>query len=279
MQDIKRDGYTFDGWFINNATATVSEISKEQTGNITIWANWLKKSDGTNPAGTDTSKFPYLWFGVYPQNDESGTQLEPIKWRVIETEGNESLLLSDMILENVSFDYRTSGVYTWKDTYMRSWLDGTFKPKAFTTAQIDNGIVSKSISTKINKWDSQTTTDKVFLLDGDKAENMGTKDDRKAKGTAFAKGKNSKNGLLNVSRDGYSRWWLRSPKPANSSSQFSLQDIQDVEQNGSISYGVINHNSTGVRPAFYANLNSTIFNNKMVWNGCFSSWSWSKWIW
>ena len=37
----------------------------------------------------------YIWLGVYPQNDASGNQKEPVKWKRLTTNGTEALYISE----------------------------------------------------------------------------------------------------------------------------------------------------------------------------------------
>ena len=82
-----------------------------------------------------------IYFGSYPQteivdNPQEGYynwdkdndtkyhyfRYEKIKWRVLNVDGNEALLLSDKILDTQKYD--TWHETTWEKSIIRSWLNG-----------------------------------------------------------------------------------------------------------------------------------------------------------
>ena len=49
---------------------------------------------------------------------------EPIKWRVLNIEGNRALLLSDAVLDFKEYNKYRRSIITWKKSAARSWLNG-----------------------------------------------------------------------------------------------------------------------------------------------------------
>lgn len=70
----------------------------------------------------------YQWdrFYGYRETNENAYhyfKYEPIKWRVLYTDGEEALLLADKALDNRTYYYE-GGKVTWETSAMRSWLNG-----------------------------------------------------------------------------------------------------------------------------------------------------------
>lgn len=77
--------------------------------------------------------FDCVYFGSYPQSLKAGAKVgsqnltdynvEPIKWRVIDIQGNHAMLVSDQVLDIATFG---SGTYeiVWSNSQLRSWLNG-----------------------------------------------------------------------------------------------------------------------------------------------------------
>ena len=252
------EGDTFLGWIIRGESNIINEIPVNQTGDIVLDA-----------------VYGSIWFGTYPQGDKTGVQVEPIKWKILKQEGNEVLLVSDKVLDNVSYHNTRTNV-NWKDSDMRSWLDGSFKNKAFTTRQINDGIIAKTIS---NGTDQPQTQDKIFLLSTDEAHIFSSDKERMSKGTEYAKNINYDGMHIFDGVDGYTRYWLRT--------RHSWAKAFVVEEHGTISYdnyAAVNFNSKnyGVRPALYANINSDIFrlsNNRVTWDLNGGSWKEGSKLW
>lgn len=211
-----------------------------------------------------------IWFGTYPQQDATGVQYEPIKWRVLSQDGNEALLLAENILDNIL--YSGSGAL-WNASELRTWLNETFKNKAFTANQINNGIISKTIST--NGID---TTDKIFLLSVDDAVNNNyfpNTESKKATGSNYAKNVLNRDDRLTVDSNGYSPWWLRSASS-------TLYYRATIDCDGYGNYRISDRTDIGVRPAFYANLSSYIIktsNNNISFNLNGLSWKAESTLW
>ena len=247
---------TFIGWVISGDDNIITEIAPDQTGDLVLEA-----------------VYGSIWFGTYPQNDTTGVSKEPIKWRVLKQDGNEILLVSDKLLDNVSYNNERSDV-DWEDSDIRNWLNTDFTDNTFTIDQINDGIITKTISTR----NQPETQDKIFLLSDEEANIYSSDDERKAKPTLYAKNVSNGGSRIFVNNLGFSRYWLRT------SAGYVKSKI--VFDNGAISSTTtsfeVSEKNVGVRPAFYANLDSDIFrfsNNKLTWDLNGGKWKENSKLW
>lgn len=101
---------------------------------------------------------------------------EPIKWRVLQNEGDSLLLLADSVLDCQQYE-RSDGKITWSTCNLRLWLNGyspfnIYEGYNFLTAAFDenerNAIVSSQLANPNNPFHGTSgganTSDKVFLL-------------------------------------------------------------------------------------------------------------------
>lgn len=144
--------------------------------------------------GSDNAKYarvtatPYImneWHSVKFSNNENVVtgneyyfKVEPIKWRVLETKNGVSFLLCDSIIDHGAFyngeDNREIGGNTvYPNNYahsgIRTWLNGTFYAKAFSSTQqqnIQTTTVDNSAATTCkseNPYACENTQDRIFL--------------------------------------------------------------------------------------------------------------------
>ena len=191
-----------------------------------------------------------------------------MKWQVLsfdKTTGN-AVVLSKDIIDSQQYYYnwrdRTIGdktVYSnnYEHSDIRAWLNGTFYDGAFTASE-KNAIIAttldnKAFSTSYSEFDSNSTTDKVWLLSYSEAKNTvyGFKSDgtRLAKGSAYALCQ----GLYKSSSNGCSVWRLRSAGHFHSACGVDSVGYVD-DDNGDGVYDT----RYGVRPALKINLTSEI---------------------
>ena len=234
----------FDHWEINGVETT--SIPIESQGTITIVAKY---------------KYDDMWFGTYPQNDTSGNQYEPIRWKIITQNENEALLIPEKIIDDQA--YHNSSNITWENCSIRSWLNNTFITGAFTSNQI-SVILEKTIhTTGAPSYSDSDTLEKVFLLSTSEIDGYsGIMGSATAQATPYAK---AKNGSALKVRDGNSPWWLRN--------LYSSNEAYMVDYNGYLPWiyaPVYNKFYGGVRPVFYINLQSPTFqntSNNVSWDG------------
>lgn len=167
-------------------------------------------------------------------------KVEPIRWRILSTDGETAFILRDSIIANKEYNF-LGGDNNYKNSRVRSWLNYTFYRIAFTelqqqiiqTTSIDNSVASTGYDS--NPYVCEDTYDKIFLLShaevdsyNDMVHMMRTSDYSRAMG-AFT-----------YSNYGY--WWLRSPAYKYSSmAQFVKIDGKANDYNSVYSsmYGVV----------------------------------------
>ena len=97
----------------------------------------------------------------------SSNKRAPIKWRVLQNDGNSLLLLADDILSVHNYsDMRSSGIPTWKDSTMRSWLRDIVVPSMFSEEEQGNlcdSVVDDPVSALSGLQAGETTVDEIFL--------------------------------------------------------------------------------------------------------------------
>lgn len=180
------------------------------------------------------------YYGLY---SSSYYKVEPIKWRILSVENGKVLLLSENVLTNLAY-YKSSLLSTftqtalpgggiiiddsyaeenkYSDSYIRTWLNGTFYNDAFTSTEktkiqqteVDNSASTTSSSS--NSYACDNTTDKVFLLSYSELKNTDylfsseTNNDvlREKTATDFA---NAHDSYYSSSSKGTLSWWTRSP--------------------------------------------------------------------
>ena len=201
---------------------------------------------------------------------------EPVKWRVLETDGATALVVSDVALDDQLYNESFAGV-TWETCTLRGWLNGTFWNGCFTIAR-QGAVVEQTLVNADNIYygasGGANTTDNVFLL----AESdvwSGADATRHGFATAYntydeARGCQTSDyahamGTSNNTRSphlGNCSWWLRSP--GNSSGYFAnVFPAGDVCRDGRY----VLHNRLAVRPALRISLSS----NQVSYAGTVSS--------
>ncbi|MDE6760666.1 MAG: hypothetical protein K2J90_08300 [Lachnospiraceae bacterium] len=170
-----------------------------------------------------------VYFGSYPQSDDTGENKEPIKWRVLSVDGEDAFLIADTNLDVRKYNNMFVDV-TWETCTLRSWLNGygsdsnecgtdcssnNFINQAFTDSEQKAIKQTTVVNTGNSFFDhidgGRDTQDKIFLLSYDEAANPDygflIDNARKRENTAYAE-------KIFVSRydfGGVHDWWLRSP--------------------------------------------------------------------
>ncbi len=107
---------------------------------------------------------------------------KPIEWYVLKEEGSGKLVFSRLALFSLYLSWNgTSG--TWRDSSLRSYLNGEFYKKAFTEDE------KKKIINSFLK-DPESTKDNVFLLSKDEADKLMNQDERKCGNGSCCNGHN-----------------------------------------------------------------------------------------
>ena len=120
-------------------------------------------------SGTDLAIGDPVNWGRFPQK-KGGGEPEPIRWVLLDREGDKALLLSRYILDCRPFHEEKKPV-TWADCSLRAWLNGPFFRAAFSEAEqarilvseLDNSPAAQGYAT----WPvapCPKTRDRLFLL-------------------------------------------------------------------------------------------------------------------
>lgn len=207
-------------------------------------------------------------FGTYPQTAD-GTDVTPIKWRVLQNSGSELFILSEYILDCKRYHGKSVDItwydcvdIMWCDCDLRKWLNDEFYNTAFTATEKE---FIKTTHCTDNGEGSPDTEDKVFLLSVNEIKDVSDKhgkDLRRAVGTDFAKTKkpdgcnlyvydktNKDNYIIrNGEEVGCSWWWLRTQgnKPSRA---FFVGTSCSIR-----SYANVSAARDGVRPALKVHL-------------------------
>ena len=242
----------------------------------------LKGEDATYYSSNEEGQ--YDWNGNYKTYHYF--KYEPIKWRVLNRNGNDALLLADVALDDQKYNINWGDV-TWETSSIRSWLNGygasvnqpgtdyskkNFINSAFTSTQ-KNAIKTTSVVNNNNitygTAGGNNTSDKVFLLSESEVYNTDT-----AAGYGFVKDYNTYDEARRSrcstyayamgtwrNHDTYAEytkyngniwWWLRSP---GHYSYYAAQvyNIGWVYRGGDN----VDYYDDAVRPALHLNLSST----------------------
>ncbi len=148
----------------------------------------LMKSDagGYLPEPGDT-----VFFGQYPETDRTP---EPLKWRVLKSQGEKLLLITENCIDSRPFHDSFAQVI-WENSAIRKWLNGEFLRQTFSVA--DRKLIASV------KSPGRSGGDRVFLLDAAEAEAYFPDDAaRRCRITSYAGEKGGR------SADGFGDWWL-----------------------------------------------------------------------
>ncbi|MFR7815613.1 MAG: DUF6273 domain-containing protein [Lachnospiraceae bacterium] len=264
----------------SDAAQQLSEMKYQQANNLNAAARYdeayaiyvtltgykdvdkLLAEDDNMIAAARDAKFAvgnYVSFGTYPQT-KAGNDATPIEWLVLARDGNKALLISRYGLDAQPYNKDNTSV-TWETCTLRTWLNGMFYNKAFSSAEqaaILTTNVDNSKSQCYSGWNTSggnNTQDKVFLLSYAEASkyfgvtyNSSNTKSRVAP-TAYAiaqgAGKNSSYKTADGIDAGW--WWLRSPGAYQSSAA-------GVRTGGSLFFNDVNYVSGSVCPALWVNI-------------------------
>ncbi len=226
----------------------------------------LEKDDNMIAAARD-AKFAvgnYVSFGTYPQT-KAGNDATPIEWLVLARDGNKALLISRYGLDAQRYNKDTTSV-TWETCTLRTWLNGTFYNKAFSSAEqaailttnVDNSKNQCYSGWSTNGW--KNTQDKVFLLSYAEANkyfgvtyyNSSNTKSRVAP-TAYAIAHGAWTSSSDKTADSVNAgwWWLRSPGSDQRSAAYVFAD-------GSLYDLSVGSDSASVRPALWVNIEADV---------------------
>lgn len=227
----------------------------------------LEKDDNMIAAARD-AKFAvgnYVSFGTYPQT-KAGNDATPIEWLVLARDGNKALLISRYGLDAQRYNKDTTSV-TWETCTLRTWLNGTFYNKAFSSAE-QAAILTTNVDNSKNQcysgWNTSggnNTQDKVFLLSYAEAnkyfgvtyDNSSNTKSRVAP-TAYAIAQGAYADSFRRTADGTAagQWWLRSP------GLYHQDYAASVLTDGSFDGHDVSSDYGSVRPALWVNIEADV---------------------
>ncbi len=184
-----------------------------------------------------------FYYGTYP--NEFLSKGKKVLWKVLNIQDDKALIICSDTINGQKF-HNSDGSAIWRDCTLRKWLNNDFFGSFFTKTE-KTRILPSEIKTvkkqKLIKVGSVTTTDYVFLLSVQEANEL------------FADDEARKLVLYNSS---YS-WWLRSP---GKSPDFVARVLHDgkIDANGQYS-----SSNEQVRPAMWINLDDqTVLNRSFI---------------
>ena len=170
------------------------------------------------------STWDCVYLGTYWQNDTNGDGVadqndakEPIKWRVLQVDGDDVFLMSDKNLDCQKYNNNQVDV-TWETCTLRTWLYSNFYRKAFSTEEQNAIKVTTVVNDKNEVYGTSggnTTKDKIYIPSIKEVTNTkygfvnynSRNVTRKAKNTAY-----TMNYFINQSNvSQYGVWWIRTP--------------------------------------------------------------------
>ena len=271
------DGWTSYGYYIGNEQYEP------------VQSDYMKYTDieynGSKYRGVYFTKYRPYYTGNssstdYSYQDNNGYststiywfKYEPMKWQVLSYDSTtgEAVVLSKSIIDSQQYYYTSSDrtidgktvhANNYEHSDIRTWLNDTFYNTAFGTSEKDiivaTTLDNSAWSTNYSEYDSNSTTDNVWLLSygevqnkdyGFTSDNYGT-ETRQVQGTEYALSQ----GLWNYSSTGCSIWRLRSAG-YDYYRACNVDSVGWVDSSGddvSLTFG-------GVRPALKLNLISEI---------------------
>ena len=205
-----------------------------------------------------------VFLGTYEQDNNTSNGKEDIAWRVLSTSDDKILVISDKVLDCQPYNTSDADV-TWETCSLRKWLNNDFLNAAFVTGEqekIQNTYIPADKDPVTQKEVGNATTDKVFLLSADEANNYFTmQQQRKCVPTEYAISRGAETGSMTswddddetISDNCY--WWLRGAGLGSWGIGIDLDEARFVARNGEITDGTyVDGDDKGVRPAMWISL-------------------------
>lgn len=166
---------------------------------------------------------------------------EPLKWRVLDNQGDSLLLIADKGVDCQPFHNAEEAV-EWENSDIRLWLNGTFYPAAFS-AKEQTAIQEYSAGAAEGEVPGGGISDKVALISAEEACSYGFCEFAKASPCRYMLFSEYANAMgvkcLNGDRDkGRCYWWLRSPCEEKYGHRASYVNSSGVVNSPIVEYGV-----------------------------------------
>ena len=190
-----------------------------------------------------------ITFGNYWQGKNKSAGKQPVEWQVLDVKDGKALVISKYCLINHKYNEEWTGV-TWETCTLRKWLNDTFIKDIFSAEEMKAVMLSDVSADENPRYyttnQGNDTKDKLFLLSIEEVEQYFDSDKkRQCKPTEYAVNHGAVTGIFS----GNVFWWLRS-------AGFDSKHVSSVGRDGSVGNygGVLGHDGTCVRPAFWLNL-------------------------
>lgn len=192
-------------------------------------------------------------FGAYEQDNQTSNGAEPIEWTVAKKDGTKILLVSNVLLDVMTYD-KNNDSYIWETCSLRKWLNNDFLNAAFSSEE-KTMIATTTVSPEKNAYYTSVnpggaTTDKVFILSMSEVQEYCDPPlliyGYRCELTMYAREKYS--GLF----DGtiFGEWWIRTPGSEDGRVVYAQRD-GDIAAYGCGSFCLL-----GIRPAVWVDLGS-----------------------
>lgn len=216
------------------------------------------ENEGTNFANLKTEDGrETVYFGSYEQDNDSSNGKESIEWIVLDTDGENILLISKYVLDTKLYNEEPKDI-TWEKSSLRSWLNNEFFEEAFSEEEKERIRKTHNINPDNPQYYTSggaDTDDYVFCLSLDEARKYFTESNCVVcKATEYAKAQGttvSKAEIDILTETAY--WWLRTPGNKQSFATVVYPDTTISD------YGLsVVHDSRGVRPVIWLKSDSTM---------------------
>lgn len=195
-----------------------------------------------------------IFFGSYEQDNDYSNGNEPIEWIILSNDGDEILLISKYVLDNVVYDH--SNQMTWSGSYARKWLNSTFLDSAFNGSERSCLVYSHLEPTTNPDYGTvdqgSATDDLVFCLSYQETMDLCDRDSRYTTYTQSSYETRytpkSKDAVGYYDWEAY--WWTRTPGKSKSGVTY-VRGI--VFTDGKNLDGI----SAGIRPCIRVQLNTS----------------------
>ncbi len=178
-------------------------------------------------------------FGKYKQRADDEESFS-ILWRVIDKKDNEFLIISESILDAISYNNYYSDNMTWSGCSLRKWLNEDFYNIAFTPTEKDY-IKNTVLINNLVKKNEPETQDNVFLLSSDEITRYFTNEAaKKCYASDYAKCN------LGINEDYLCRWLTRTSDDSGK--------LYIVSNDGIMYKDESVYEKLGIRPAMWINI-------------------------
>ncbi len=244
------------------STTPICMVSKETVSGYYEWEEVLCElykltTALENNLSIAPEKGSVIKFGTYEQDNDESNGKEDIEWQVLDIKDGKMLVISKYALNCQPYNTVSADV-TWQTCTLRNWLNNDFLNGAFSEEEqsmIDDSTVYAQANTEYDTDPGNDTTDKVFLLSINKAnEYFSSNEERMCVPTAYA----ISNGAYtseNYNKGGEATcfWWICSYDLFEDGGAASVDDDGAINGIG-CGVGVFAH-FRAVRPAMWIRYN------------------------